>query len=39
MLITKNYKLKAKKNTFNTFTYLKDINNRKLQKKIIVFLF
>ncbi len=30
MLITRNYKLRAKKNVFNTFTYLKDINNCKL---------
>ncbi len=39
MLITKNHRLRARENVFNAFTYLEDINNRELQKKIVVFLF
>ncbi len=39
ILITRNYKLRTRKNIFNTFIYLENINSCKLQKKIVVFLF
>ncbi len=39
MSIIENYRSRTRENVFNTFIYLEDINNRKLQKKIVVFLF
>ncbi len=39
MSITRNYESKAKENVFNAFIHLENVNSRKLQKKIIVFLF